>query len=335
MTDLSQQYTSDKKDHHGSNQPLDFFDDDANVEHRLLPCRCCCVVWDPDRQQQLRWWLLGTSTISMIFSFVAVADCSFLILDYGESNNIFNPHQLGLFNMAVFDEGGNPYGCVPQNGDDRFKDGAFGAGRAFGVMTALLETLLFLVTAWVLLVMRPNWAVQGWKSLQFLSLLALCCQLLMFATFGSSVCKVVEEDTFGSDQPIPSDCGPGAASTMAALNVIVLIGLTVLVCIVPAPIHPYFIRWSDDDDDIGMDDQVDDLLGEREIGNRNKRWKSDDDVVFPDDSNVHNHADKAYSDVIEVAPNDDKEPPRRPKKNKNEKKNIEAEGGQEKGVITV
>lgn len=209
----------------------------------------------------------------MIFSFVAVADCSFLMLDYGENNNLFNPHQLGLFNMAVFDEGGNPYGCVPQHGDDRFRDGAFGAARAFGVMTVMLEIVLFLFTTWVLLVMRPDWAVQGWKILQCLYMLALFCQLLMFSTFGSSVCNVVEEDTFGSDQPIPSDCGPGTASVLAALNVIVLIGIELLVCMVPAPIHPYFIRWPDDDDvdDIGMDDQAEDLLGddercEQEIG---------------------------------------------------------------------
>jgi hypothetical protein len=329
MTELTKQYTADKDDV--------VLDDDYEAEqHRILPCRCCGVVVNPDRQEKLRWWLLGMTTISTIFSYVAVADCSFLILDYGESNNLFNPPQLGMFSMAVFDESGKAFGCVPQNGDERFKDGAFGAARAFGVIGAMLQTLVFLVTAWILFVMRPDWAVQSWKMLQCLFVVALFCQLLMFSAFGSSVCEVSKEQTFGSDQPIQSDCSAGAASMLAAVNVVLLIGLTVLVCMVPAPIHPYFIRWSDDDDDVGTDDQVDDLLGDgnddhrgrkfgdddnhdddhsdRELGNGKNYWSSDDDAAHSDDSDVYGHNDN------EPRSDNDIEKPRKKKKKKSKKK---------------
>lgn len=335
MTDLSQQYTTDKDDlsrrSGNHNDHNDDNDDEHQIEHRLLPCRCCGVVVDPVRQEQWRWCLLGCTAISMIFSYVAVSDCTFLFLDYGESNNLFNPPMLGMFSMAVFDESGKKYGCVPQNGDERFKDGAFGAGRAFGVMTVMLETILFLVTAWILLVMRPDWALQGWKIMQCVYMVTLFCQLIMFSAFGSSVCEVSQEETFGNDQPIPSECSPGMASTLAAINVILLIALTTLICMVPAPIHPYFIRWSDDDDnDMGTDDQIDDLLDvdeddmdhhgiDREIGDGKtgtSYWSSDDDAGFSDDSGVYDPNAISYADSSE----DDLEKPRKKKKKKSKKK---------------
>ncbi|KAL3903770.1 MAG: hypothetical protein SGARI_005236 [Bacillariaceae sp.] len=207
------------------------------------------IVGDPERQQRLRWWLMRLTAVSAIFSYVAVSHCSFLMLDYGASNTIFNAPQLGLFNRAVFDEGGNAYGCVSQNGDERFKDGAFGAGRAFGVMNAMVETVLIVFAFWVQLIMRPDWAEFGWKVLRSGYIVALLCQLLAFSVFASEVCTTMYEELIANMQPVPSTCSLGAASKMALINVFLLLALSIMVCLVPAPIHPYFIRWTDDEDD--------------------------------------------------------------------------------------
>lgn len=239
MTDLSLQYTSDK-------EKTEF--DEVSSAPQVFHGFCLCVVLDPVRQERLRWCMCGVSALSMIFAYAAVAACSFMILDYHENNKLFNPAQLGLFNMAVFDEGGHAYGCIPQNGDVRFKDGGFGAGRAFGVLTVIVETILFLLLGWILLFMRPDWSVLGWRVLQRLFILTLFLQLLTFSAFGSSVCSEIIEASFGSSQPITTECGPGAASKLAAINVILLILLIVVSCMVPAPIHPHFIRWTDDYD---------------------------------------------------------------------------------------
>jgi hypothetical protein len=250
------------------------------------------AVVDPEKQQSLRWWLLRLTAVSTVFSYVAVSHCSFLVLDYGASNNLFNAPHLGLFNRAVFDEGGNAFGCVSQNGDDRFKDGAFGAGRAFGVMNAMVETVLVVLAFWLQLVMRPDWAEQGWRVLQCCYTVALFCQLLAFSAFGSSVCETMLEDTFGSLQPIASTCGLGAASTLALINVFLLLILSVMVCLVSAPIHPYFIRWADDDED---DDNDNPEEGEDSLyGDNRSAYRNGDDPSYPSGDDDFDGGSKPY-----------------------------------------
>jgi hypothetical protein len=243
-------------------------------------CFCSpCIDYEP-RARTIRWWLLGGSALSMILAYVSVRGCSFIKMDFdGDNSNLFDPYVLGLFNMAIYDEDGDIYGCVPQNGDERFKDAAFGAGRTFGVLTAIFSTTNFLLAVWTLLVMRPDWADRAWRCLQALCATALFCQLTTFAPFGSSVCTQVDVETFGTVVTIETECGPGAASGFAAVNVILLMAMVALTCVVPAPIHPHFIRWKDDDDaDASFDDGDDRSYSDKHA--------TDDELLFDDGGNA-------------------------------------------------
>lgn len=199
------------------------------------------------RARKIRWWLLGGTGLSILLSYVSVSRCSFMFLDFGETTIFYDPVVLGLFNMAIADEDGNLYGCIPQNGDERFKDGIFGVGRTFGVLTAIITTFNFLLAGWILLFMRPDWADHAWRYLQGLIMTALICQLTTFAVFGSSVCTSVEVESFGTMVTVGTECLPGVASAFGGINVILLIIVISLACVVPAPVHPYFIRWVDDE----------------------------------------------------------------------------------------
>jgi hypothetical protein len=220
----------------------------------------------------------------MVLAYVSVSQCSFIALNFGDTASFYDPLVLGLFNMAISDEDGNIYGCVPQNGDERFKDGAFGAGRTFGVLTATLTTFIFLLGGWIVFVMRPDWAEQAWRCLQGLIVTALFCQLTTFAVFGSSACTSVDVESFGSTVTVGTDCNPGVASAFGAVNVILLLILAFWACVVPAPVHPYFIRWVDDDDADGCeshDDEGSFLDGDdRDYPSKND---STDDELYDDE----------------------------------------------------
>ncbi|KAG7346366.1 hypothetical protein IV203_005434 [Nitzschia inconspicua] len=260
----------------------------------------------------------NNDNIQDLFFYVAVAECSFIRLDYGSNINRFNQPDLGMFNMALFDEGGKPHGCVPQNCYERFKDAAFDAGRALG--SHYSHDGNNHVCDYRMDIARDETELVHFEVGRFYKCLYgiyLLCQLIMFSAFGSPVCKLSEERTFGNNQPIPSTCGPGVASILGALNVILFIGLTVLVWLVPGPIHPYFIRWADDDnddaDDMGTDDHMDDLLGDedvhdidnrrsdRELGKDNHYWSSDDHAALSDSSGVYDDPTaNTYSDENEA-----------------------------------
>jgi hypothetical protein len=241
---------------------------------------CSPCINDEPRARTIRCWLLGGTGLSIIFAYVSVSRCSFLSLNYGETATFYDPIVLGLFNIAIADEEGKVYGCVPQNDDARFKDWAFGVSRMFGVLTAIVTTFIFILQGWIMFVMRPDWADQAWRYLQGLFGTALFCQLITFAVFGSSVCTSVDVESFGTMVTVETDCSPGAASAFGGINAILLIILIFSACIIPAPVHPHFIRWVDDD--IACESQHD-SDGSYQDGDDKPQYPNQNDATDDDD----------------------------------------------------
>jgi hypothetical protein len=155
------------------------------------------------------------------------------------------PLSLGFFNVAQYDAENKKYGCLPYLEVDRKQlasGGAFGAGRAFGVMTVMAVLFALFVIGAVMLFVK-QYASRLWRVLQGLYVFAFFCQLFTFSVFAAEVCEYL------AIQDKQTECNAGASSAVASINVLLLIALSCMSFLVPPPPNPTFRRWEDGDDE--------------------------------------------------------------------------------------
>jgi hypothetical protein len=188
----------------------------------------------------LRWTLFGATGLSLIFSYVGLCGCQFLIVK-SKTSPEDQGQGLGFFNLAHYNSDQKKYGCLPYQEDEKdlfASGGAFAAGRAFGVMAVMAETFAFFIIFLVMLFLKPYSNIL-WRVLQGLNIFAFFTQLFIFSAFAADVC-----DYF---QGIQTTCAAGASSGLASINVILIVLLIFMSFSVPPPPNPVFKRWEDGD----------------------------------------------------------------------------------------
>eukprot|EP00522_Entomoneis_paludosa_P008105 CAMPEP_0172451490 /NCGR_PEP_ID=MMETSP1065-20121228/9523_1 /TAXON_ID=265537 /ORGANISM="Amphiprora paludosa, Strain CCMP125" /LENGTH=583 /DNA_ID=CAMNT_0013203453 /DNA_START=121 /DNA_END=1872 /DNA_ORIENTATION=- len=168
--------------------------------------------------------------ISTIMAILGVSYCTFVT---GLSD--FRPggkHTVGLYSLAIYDdagEGSNLLGCVSFPEDVQF-DFFFRMSRAAGACMAACMTGTFL-----LLIRNIVWAPSRtqWNLARLGLTLATVSSVLTFALTTSDHC----DDT---------DCRLSGIGIVTVFNTFIMAGLALIICIEPAPTHPWFVYWSEE-----------------------------------------------------------------------------------------
>ena len=205
---------------------------------RVLPEEETAWIKNPKKIYRLLYALLGLTLLSLIFSIVAVAHCTFLIYI---PNVIVNPERKqgwGLYSEGYFEDG-QFRGCLSYNDTVQFS-GAFMAARVFGVLTAIAVSISFLFTSSYILCMP----VERRQFARMMHLIVRCINpfACLFAGFMFSVYTKAECDKE------EARCYPGAAGIIGALNIPIILAMSVIGFIVPLAPTPVFSKtlpiWS-------------------------------------------------------------------------------------------
>lgn len=166
--------------------------------------------------------------VAWAISIMGVQRCTFAVVKPKSYSQSSVSSELGLYSHAV-DNNGEFLGCVAYpNHTVREFDGAFRAARAFGAITTLLTTGVFVLGILQLAVMR---LVKGsWYAFRAMLPAATITQLVAFVAFGSEKCSL---------QGLV-ECHPGGTGVVVILNVFLMVTLSALVILVPPPENPVF-----------------------------------------------------------------------------------------------
>jgi hypothetical protein len=185
--------------------------------------------------------MFGLTLLSMIFSYVGLAGCQFIRISSEETTpDDGQVNSYGFFNQVIYDRpGGDKIGCLPYDKDVRdeyFSDSAWGAGRAFGIMTVVALTVAFFMLALVMLFLGL-YKDTLWLILKALYVIAFLTNLFTFSVFAADVCSEMSGSA--------TSCKAGPAGGLAIFNIFILIFLIIMSWLVPPPPNPVFRRWED------------------------------------------------------------------------------------------
>ena len=146
--------------------------------------------------------------------------------DDDSNNEMTYRSGIGLYQMAIHDhERLHFLGCVAYP-SQTIHDGPFRTARAFGVITTLVTSSMFLLSILQLFVTR--YIPQISLALKILLPLAIVTEATTFAIFRSDVCKI--------DGVV--SCQLGGTGKLVILNILLLAAIYVLVSIRPVPKDP-------------------------------------------------------------------------------------------------
>ena len=184
--------------------------------------------------------MFGLTVLSMIFAYVGLIGCEFVLIAPQAGFQISSSDSsrgYGFYHRMIYDVNNKKTGCLAYEHvlkKDYLSDSAWKAGRAFGILTAMIMTINVMLLGMVLLFVHRN-RLLLWRLVKALLIVTFLTQLFTFSVFASDVCK--------SFQDIPTTCQAGSSSKIAAVNVFVLLSLIVISFLVPPPSHPMFRRW--------------------------------------------------------------------------------------------
>ena len=183
----------------------------------------------------LAWMIsiLGVHRCTLVYAVEATNNAD----DYYYNNNDnVEPSQsyrsgIGLYQMAIHDNEQHFLGCVayPSHMIPDTLDGPFRTARAFGAITTLLTSCLFLLNA-VQLFATTGTISKIALANRILLPLAVVSEATTFAIFRSQVCDIGEQGT----------CRLGGIGKIVILNILLLAVITVLVSVGPIPKEPLF-----------------------------------------------------------------------------------------------
>mmetsp|Transcript_5139 Transcript_5139/g.15036 ORF Transcript_5139/g.15036 Transcript_5139/m.15036 type:complete len:476 (+) Transcript_5139:144-1571(+) len=207
-------------------------------------------------QSILRWSLLAGTIFAFVAANVSTFGCRFMNSGFEDaSNDFFNGDRqqteqgLGFFRGAVYEDDGDFQGCLSYSSDFEnsfFDDSAVGAGRAFAVMTYILVYGAAIISILLALLNHPIKKIL-WLVMRGSLVGAFVTNLLSFSIMATDLCH--DDVAVGVDEYRQLRCEVGASGTMAIVNVLVLLALSVASFLVGMPPNPVFRMWEDGDDD--------------------------------------------------------------------------------------
>jgi hypothetical protein len=177
--------------------------------------------------------MFGLTWLAWAFTVVSVQHCSFFKmgpadLDYGSLDG------MGFFYQAYYEHEKHDFlGCIQYNVDASWSGAAFQASRVFGVVLAMISTLLLVMVNMMVLFIRID---------DRRRLLHLTIRVLVPIAF---VCSIFTLVVFSMDECQKDDmqCPPGAGGVVAIMNMFVFAVLSVLVFQAPTPSQPVFVLF--------------------------------------------------------------------------------------------
>jgi hypothetical protein len=178
--------------------------------------------------------MFGLTWLAWAFTVVSVQHCSFFKmgpadLDYGSLDG------MGFFYQAYYEHEKHDFlGCIQYNVDASWSGAAFQASRVFGVVLAMISTLLLVMVNMMVLFVRLD---------DRRRLLHLIIRVLVPIAF---VCSIFTLVVFSMDECHKDDmqCPPGAGGVVAIMNMFVFAVLSVLVFRAPTPSQPVYLSSS-------------------------------------------------------------------------------------------
>jgi hypothetical protein len=180
--------------------------------------------------------ILLLSTVAVVFASLTTCGCT-LFLSGPASDSRDELEGYGLFQRAIYDkEDGSFLGCInySQFWLDQINDRPFMVARVFGVFSMALTVIGFICCALVMLFTKYGKSC-WWGIMRMSYFFALICQVFTYSVWATEICK-----EFNGEE---TQCLAGTNGVVGSFNVLVLLTLTVLSCIVPAPYHPMLRLW--------------------------------------------------------------------------------------------
>ena len=171
---------------------------------------------------------MGLTTVVWIISVFGVHHCTYMLVGpAGGDKSDFSG--LGLFSRAAYYKE-DLIGCLayPEKTVDRF-DQSFQTGRTFGVISALLVSLIFVLTVLQLFVRLAKDEI--WLVIRILLPCATVSQLLVFFVYRTETC------TMSTDLV---ECRPGSAGIVVIVNIFLMVCMSVAALLIPPPPRPLF-----------------------------------------------------------------------------------------------
>jgi hypothetical protein len=191
-------------------------------------------VWQAQRPT-LKATLLALTGLASLFAVLSASDCSFMIA----ARYSYDSTHVGLFSQAMYDlsdgagHGTSKLGCVNYSDHDEF-DGMFRAGRAFAVLTPICALIAFLFIGYSL-AWRPQQTPRLWMASKASIVAATVCQMLVFFALGSQ---------FMCTQ---HSCALTGVGILAIMNILLLVGVSVFLCLESAPTTPWITWWNEEE----------------------------------------------------------------------------------------
>jgi hypothetical protein len=167
-------------------------------------------------------------SLSWAVSLIGVQRCTFILIGpIGGGTNDYTG--IGLYTRASYNVD-EMIGCLayPDSVSNSF-DTTFQAARAFGVVTALLMTIVLLLS--LIRLFTHVGSEKTWCVTRALLPLAVACQLLVFLVYRTDMC---------TSSPEFIECIPGGAGIIVIINIILLVGLSIFTLLMPPPSNPIF-----------------------------------------------------------------------------------------------
>jgi hypothetical protein len=166
--------------------------------------------------------------IVWVASLIGVRRCTFLEKGF-DAEDQSNFSGLGLYSQAIYEDD-DFLGCVAYSSTEvKDFDGSFRTARAFGAMTALLTSVIALLS--LLQLFQRRYLQQCWYCFRVMVPTVTCVQLVTLAALDSDVCKLQGEN----------ECRLGGTGILALLNIFLTAVLSALVLVVPPPRCTVFV----------------------------------------------------------------------------------------------
>jgi hypothetical protein len=187
-----------------------------------------------------RWSMFGLTWLVWTFTIVSVQHCSFFKM--GPANLDYDSLDgMGFFYQAYYDVDDDNkrdfLGCLQYKVDASWSGAAaFKASRVFGVVLAMISTLLLVMVNMMVLFVRLDDRRR-----------VLHCMIRVLVPI-SFLCSVFTLAVFSMDECQKDDmqCPPGAGGVVAIVNMFVFAVLAVIVFLAPPPSQPVFALFKED-----------------------------------------------------------------------------------------
>jgi hypothetical protein len=191
--------------------------------------------WQAHRPS-LKATLLALTGLASLFAVLSASDCSFMVA----ARYSYDSTHVGLFSQAMYDlsegaaQGTSKLGCVNYSDHDDF-DGMFRAGRAFAVLTPICCLIAFLFMGYALAWRPQHSTPRLWMVSKVSIVAATVCQMLVFFALGSQ---------FMCSQ---HSCTLTGVGILAIMNILLLVGVSVCLCLESAPTTPWITWWNEEE----------------------------------------------------------------------------------------